>query len=146
MVILGIAALARALRADFPMDSLQHQIDKLRPRADALCAALRGAAAALFDEPDVIARCAADTARYRLERDAASGADSLVAEWLDAHGYRLGMLVFHSDGSCFGEYDIIRAHPKRSRWFVEAVEAWAGAESGADGGRMRADFRLLEAP
>jgi hypothetical protein len=128
------------------METLQQLTEALRPRADALCAALRGSAAGLFDEPDMLAGCTADSAEYRLQRDPASGTDSRVAEWRDARGYRIGMLVFHGDGSCFGEFDIVRMHPTRPRWFVAAVEAWAGAETGADGGRVRTDFSLLEAP
>lgn len=127
------------------MDRLQQQIDALRPRAEALCTALRATAAELFGEPEAIAGCVPDGARYRLRQDPASGADSLVAEWLDARGYPIGMLVFNADGSCFGEYDVVRAHPQKPRWFVEAVEAWAGAEGGPDGGRVQADVRLLAA-
>jgi hypothetical protein len=127
------------------MNSIEQHTQALRPRADALCTALRREAARLFGA-DTAAGCAPDTAVYRLERDPAAGADSLVAEWQDARGYRIGMLVFHPDGSCFGEYDIGRMHPRDTRWFVEAVEAWAGAPDCGDAASVRADLRLLAAP
>ena len=133
------------------MDCLQQRINELRPRADALCAALRREAERWFGT-GVLAGCVPDGAAYRLERDAASGAETLVGEWLDARGYRIGMLVFHGDGSCYAEFDLVRMHPEDPRWFVEAVEAWAGAATGAaadaaaGGGTPRADLRLLAAP
>jgi hypothetical protein len=122
------------------MDSLQQRIAALRPRAEALCAALRREAERWFGA-GVLAACVPDAAAYRLERDAASGADTLLGEWLDGRGYRIGMLIFHADGSSFAEFDIVRAHPKDPRWFVEAVEAWAGAPDANS--CVRADLRLL---
>ncbi|WP_295879986.1 hypothetical protein [uncultured Thiohalocapsa sp.] len=136
------------------MNSLAQYTQALRPRADALCTALRREAERLFGA-DIAAGCTPDTAVYRLQRDPAAGADSLVGEWQDARGHPIGMLVFHPDGSCFGEYDIVRMHPRDKRWFVEAVEAWAGAadagpdagsQTGDAAGTVRADVRLLAAP
>jgi hypothetical protein len=127
------------------MDALQQKIQALRPRAQALCAALRREAEALFGA-GAAAGCTLEEMSFRLERDPACGADSLVGEWRDDRGYGVGMLVFHPDGSCFGEFDLVRMHPHRGRWFVEAVEAWAGPEDGTDAGIVRADLRLLAAP
>lgn len=126
------------------MDTLQQRTEELRPRIDALCQALRGAAAELFGDV-AIAGCTPAAALYRLERDPASGHDSLLGEWQDSNGHRIGMFVFHGDGSCFGEYDIVRAHPRDARWFVEAVEAWASAPDGPDQGAVCAELRLLAA-
>jgi hypothetical protein len=78
-------------------------------------------------------------ALYHLDRDPASGTDSLVGEWRDPKGQRLGNLVFHADGTFFVEYDVVRAHPGDRRWFVEAVNAW-----GRDA-EIRAEPRLLPA-
>jgi hypothetical protein len=127
------------------MDALQHRIQALQPRAEALCAALRGEAERVFGA-EAAADCTPGTAVFRLERDPASGADSLVGEWQDEQGYRIGMLVFHLDGSCFGERDLVRMHPHKQGWFVEAVEAWAGPANGTDAGVVHAELRLLAAP
>lgn len=126
------------------MDVLQHRIQALHPRAEALCAALRGEAERVFGA-EAAAGCTPKTAVFRLERDPASGADSLVGEWQDEHGHRLGMLVLHPDGGCFGEFDLVRMHPHKPGWFVEAVEAWAGA-AGRGTDAVCADLRLLAAP
>jgi hypothetical protein len=60
-----------------------------------------------------------------------------VGEWRDRKGQKQGNLVFHADGSFFVEYDVVRAHPRDARWFVEAVNAWG---QGTD---IRAEARLL---
>jgi hypothetical protein len=65
-----------------------------------------------------------DKASCRLESDTGSGEQSLLGEWRDARGQMLGNFVFHADGSFFAEYDVVRAHPQRPRFFVEAVTAW----------------------
>ncbi len=81
-----------------------------------------------------------EDAVYRLERDPANGSYSLVGEWRDERGIKLGLLLFHADGSFFVEQDVVRPHPQRSRWFVEAVNAW-GRE-----GKIKAEARLLPMP
>jgi hypothetical protein len=48
-----------------------------------------------------------------------------------------GTLLIHTDGSFFAEYDVIREHPRDTRWFVEVVTAWGR------GGIIRFVPRLL---
>ena len=81
-----------------------------------------------------------EQAVFRLEKDPYIGRFSLVGEWFDAGGGRRGSLLFHADGSFFVEQDVIRVHPTRPGWFVEAVNAW-GRE--AD---IRVEARLLPVP
>jgi hypothetical protein len=77
---------------------------------------------------------------YRLELDPASSEYSLVGDWLDAKGMKLGTLLFHADGIFFVEQDVVRPHPQRSGWFVEAVNAWGR------GDLIKAEARLLRMP
>lgn len=79
-------------------------------------------------------------ARYRLERDPASSEYSLVGDWLNERGMKQGTLLFHADGSFFVEQDVVRPHPTRSGWFVEAVNAWGRGEE------IKAEARLLPMP
>lgn len=79
-------------------------------------------------------------ASYRLERDPATCEYSLVGDWLSEQGMKLGTLLFHADGSFFVEQDVVRPHPNRSGWFVEAVNAWG------KGDNIRAEARLLAMP
>jgi hypothetical protein len=59
-------------------------------------------------------------ASYRLEPDPATGEYSLVGDWLNEQGMKLGALLFHADGSFFVEQDVVRPHPKRKGRFVDA--------------------------
>jgi hypothetical protein len=79
-------------------------------------------------------------ASYRLERDPSNSEFSLIGDWFNEKGMKLGMLLFHADGSFFVEHDIVKPHPKKAGWFVEAVNAWGRGED------IRAEARLLPMP
>lgn len=49
---------------------------------------------------------------------------TLEGVWRDERGNRCGCILFHGDGSFYAEYDIVRPHPSKKRWFVESVTAW----------------------
>ena len=91
-------------------------------------------------EPSSVGLLSPDEAVYRLERDPYNGEDSLVGEWRDDRGLKFGQLLFHADGSFYVEQDVARLHPRKSKWFVEAVNAW-GRE-----GQIKAEARLLPMP
>jgi hypothetical protein len=81
-----------------------------------------------------------EEAVYRLERDPSNASLSLVGEWRDERGIKLGELLFHADGSFFVEQDVARPHPRRAQWFVEAVSAWGRGDT------IKAEARLLPMP
>lgn len=78
-----------------------------------------------------------EEAEFELQRDPASGEDSLKGSWRGPHNELLGSVVCHPDGSFYGEYDVIRTHPRRDGWFIEAVVAW-----GRDGA-IKSELRML---
>lgn len=78
-----------------------------------------------------------DDASYRLDKDPANGEYSLVGDWRDEKGTKLGSLLFHPDGSFFVEHDVIKIHPTDKRWFIEAVNAWGKGET------IKSEARLL---
>lgn len=141
------------------MNSLEQRILCSRFVLEALCQAMRREAATLFPRQPVMIG-SPDSARYRLEQDPADGGNSLVGEWFDKHGHRVGMLICHAGGQCFAEHDIVRAHPHDQRWFVEAVEAWGRCDirrtddspdigeelRPGQGLEVRAEVRLLRQP
>lgn len=92
-----------------------------------------------FDSEDVTLLAPVD-AVYRLEKDPADGRFSLVGEWRDDKGMKSGSLMFHADGSFFVEQDIVRPHPVRANWFVEAVSAWGRDDN------IKSEARLLPMP
>lgn len=81
-----------------------------------------------------------DEADYRLEKDPSNAEYSLAGYWNDDKGAKLGCLLFHSDGSFYVEQDIVKPHPVKKQWFVEAVNAW-----GKDC-NIKVEARLLPMP
>jgi hypothetical protein len=71
--------------------------------------------------------------------DRASGLPGYEGVWRDARAQKRGSLVINSDGSYYGEFDLLVLHPRKPRWFVEAVTVW-----GRDG-VVKAEPRLLAA-
>lgn len=123
---------------DHPRGSCaQQRCREVSPLAHAICRALADELIKLGFSPGSVPIGDPGSATYHLDRDPASGLDSLVGEWRDAKGQKHGGLVFHADGSFFVEHDVIRAHPRDPRWFVEAVNAWGRGED------IRAEPRLL---
>ena len=119
-----------------PTDPVQARLAEVAPLAEAVRAALQAQVDRLgFPGGSVTVGDPAE-AGYRLELDPASGDYGLLGEWRDPRGQKLGGLVFHADGSFFVEYDVIRSHPRRPGWFVEAVNAWGRGDD------IRAEPRL----
>lgn len=81
-----------------------------------------------------------DEANFRLVKDPYTGDLNLAATWLDGQRQKLGSLQFNSDGTCYAEFDVVKPHPRKSRWFVEAVTAWGKQ------GELKAEAKLLPMP
>lgn len=71
--------------------------------------------------------------------DPSNGLPGYEGVWRDARAQKRGSLTINSDGSYFGEFDLLMLHPRRPRWFIEAVTVW-----GSDG-VVKAEPRLLAA-
>lgn len=138
--VTGVDALSCGSSDDTAMTLAQARYDQIALLAQAIRTALTAELDKLGFAPGSVPVGDPATAAYRLERDPACGEHSLVGEWRDAKGQKLGGLVFHEDGSFFVEYDVICTHPRNDRWFVEAVNAW-----GRDAD-IRAEARLLPLP
>lgn len=122
-----------------PEHALLMRITELRPLGEQVCAAMEAEYHKLgfTDEQDLGVDF--DALVFSLKRDPFSQQDSVEGTWLDTQRQRLGSLVFHADGTFFAEYDVVRPHPAKSRWFVEAVTAWG------QGSEVKAEARLLPA-
>lgn len=71
--------------------------------------------------------------------DRSNGLPGYEGVWRDAHAQKRGSLIINSDGSNFAEFDLLVPHPRKPRWFIEAVTVW-----GRDG-VVKAEPRLLAA-
>lgn len=78
--------------------------------------------------------------RFSQQADPANGLASLRADFHTRSGQCVGHLLFHGDGSCYGEFDICLLHPARPGWWIEAVEVWGRAEA------VKCELRLLALP
>ena len=105
-------------------ENLQTYLDSVDMLAQAICGTLDEEVTKLGFPQGKVVIAAHTEAEYRLDRDPASGEYSLVGIWRNQDGYKCGELLFHADGSFFAEYDVVRVHPRKPRWFVEAVTAW----------------------
>lgn len=118
-------------------EQLQARLSEVAPLAQALCHALQAQVDRLGFAPGEVRISGPLDASYRLERDTVSGEYSLLGEWRDLEGQKIGNLVFHADGSFFVEHDVVRNHPGRPGCFVEAVNAWGRGDD------IRAEPRLM---
>jgi hypothetical protein len=76
-------------------------------------------------------------ARFELIKDPYTSTDNLACYWYDARQQRVGRLQFNSDATFYAEYDVIKPHPVKSKWFVEGVTAWGKAD------HIKAEAKLL---
>jgi len=113
---------------------------KIEPLVDEIHGRLCGVVAALGFPVGQVELLKPGDAAYRLERDPYNSEFSLVGEWRDPQGMKLGNLLFHADGSFFVEQDIVKPHPCKRGWYVEAVNAWGR------GDEIRAEPRLMRMP
>lgn len=121
-------------------EAVAQRYQMIKPQAEEIVKRLQYEVAYLGFDPAEITIMSPQKAEYRLERDPSNGDYSLVGDWRDERGMKIGSLLFHADGSFFVEHDVIRPHPTKLRWFVEAVNAW-----GKDA-EIKAEARLLPQP
>jgi hypothetical protein len=108
---------------------LQRQIDAKRATGISICQRLRAEIDKLgFAKDEPISYPYFDTASFVLTKDPYTGDFNLTGYWYDKRNKRrierIGHLQFNSDGSFYAEYDVVKTHPSKAEWFVEAVTAW----------------------
>jgi hypothetical protein len=69
-----------------------------------------------------------DKASFALIKDPFTGQHNLTCRWYNPHNRQpIGSLQFNSDGTFYAEYDVVKIHPGKPKWFVESVTAWGNA-------------------
>ena len=122
-----------------PDAELLLRVTMLRPLGEQVCAALATEYRKLGFAAEHPLDVDFDALVFALKRDPYSQQDSVEGTWLDRQRQRLGTLVIHADGSFFAEYDVVKLHPAKPHWFVEAVTAWG------KGDEVKSEARLLPA-
>ena len=121
---------------------LQRQIDAKRALGVSICQRLRAEIDTLgFIKDETLDYPYFDTASFVLTKDPYTGDFNLTGYWYNNRNKKriekIGRLQFNSDGSFYAEFDVIRNHPTKSDWFVEAVMAWG------NGDVIKSEARLL---
>jgi len=70
-----------------------------------------------------------DQVAFSLLKDDLADEYSLQGVWSYASGYKQGMLLIHPNGSFYAEYDVVKPHPSKKQWFVEAITVWGDKSS-----------------
>lgn len=78
-------------------------------------------------------------AQFETSKDPYSGELTRQSKWLDVDGTRVGEIKIHGDGSFYGEFDVLRPHPRNPDWFVESIVVW-----GKDG-MVKSEPRFIRA-
>lgn len=81
-----------------------------------------------------------DAAEFTLVTDPYTQAQDLVGYWYNAGKQRIGQIQFHGDGSFYAEFDVVKPHPTKKNWFVEAINAWGRADN------IKTEAKLLDMP
>jgi hypothetical protein len=123
-----------------PLVPLQQRIAAATEEGVALLAAMRAMVAKLKLPGEAIVIPEYEAAKFTLEHDQYNGQQTLMASFYPTPHNRAGVLLFHSDGSCFAEYQVMRPHPGKKAWFIESVQAWVRD------GEIKTDMRLLLMP
>lgn len=93
-----------------------------------------------FSDPMKIKVPVYGEATFNVVTDPYTQSQDLVGYWYDAKQKRIGQIRFHGDGSFYAEYDIVLPHPKKPRYFVEAINAWGNEHN------IKTEPKLLEIP
>jgi hypothetical protein len=121
---------------------LQNEIDAKRAIGVNICERLRAEMNSLgFANEELIDYPYYHTASFVLTKDPYTGDFNLTGYWYNKRNKqrleRIGRLQFNSDGSFYAEYDVVKPHPSKAEWFVEAVTAWGKEDA------IKTEARLL---
>jgi len=122
------------------MEQLEQRKAAVAEQGRALLLALRNKVAVFNLPGDLVAIPEFDAAQFTLEHDQYNGQQTLMASFYPSPHYRAGVLLFHSDGSCFAEYHVMQVYPAKPHLFIESVEAWIRD------GEIKTDTRLALMP
>ncbi|MCQ8127985.1 hypothetical protein [Methylomonas rivi] len=81
-----------------------------------------------------------DAAEFSLVTDPYTQSQDLVGYWYNPDKQRIGQIKFHGDGSFYAEYDVVRPHPSKTQFFVEAINAWGQQDN------IKTEAKLLDIP
>jgi hypothetical protein len=110
---------------------LSEQIKTKRAMGTSICLRLSQEIDKLgFDIAEIKQYPSYDDASFVLIKDPYTGQHNLACHWYNPQNRQpIGKLQFNSDGTFYAEYDVVKIHPVKSKWFVEGVAAWGNSEN-----------------
>ncbi len=119
---------------------VDHQFQQHRLLGKRICTEMLQAVTKMgFSETEINRIPVYEQAEFSLTKDPYTSDENLIGYWYDEQKHKIGNIQFLSDGSFYAEYDIVKPHPTKKKWFVEAVSAW-----GKDG-HIKSEAKLLPA-
>lgn len=104
---------------------LQELIDSHEQYGQSICEKLVAEINKLgFDRLAVENRPDYSSAHFEVAKDPYTGDKNLLANWYNEQKQRVGHIQFQSNGGFYAEYDVVKNHPSKPKWFVEAITAW----------------------
>lgn len=123
------------------MEELDQRVSAVESQGKELLSALKEKLASLNLAGGMIAIPEFEEAQFTIEKDLYDDSvTTLMASFYPRPRYRAGVLLFHSDGSCYAEYHVMQQHPSKPQWFIESIEGWVR------NGVVQTDLHLIAVP
>ncbi|MGR8980070.1 MAG: hypothetical protein ACU84H_08280 [Gammaproteobacteria bacterium] len=120
---------------------IQQQIEENRAFGNAVCQRIAESIAKLGFSPQTpVILPDYDAAVFSLATDPFTQSRDLVGYWYSSSKQRIGQIKFHGDGSFYAEYDVAQPHPRKKKFFVEAINAWGKQDA------IKSEAKLLDMP
>lgn len=118
---------------------IEERLAQVRMLGNAVCSAMEDELIKMgFKDVEQLSRHL-EQLDFELSKDPFDGRESLKGTWRNSKGRSEGTILFYPDGTFYAEYDVVRPHPSKRRWFVEAMTAWGRGE------KITTEARLLPA-
>ncbi len=119
---------------------IEQHLERCRALGSQVCEEIQKAMTKIgFADGEIEALPEFDTAQFSLIKDPYTMVENLTGFWYDARQQRIGNIQFLSDGSFYAEFDVVKPHPTKNQWFVEAINAWGKP------GQIKTEAKLLPA-
>lgn len=128
-----------------PVKQTTEAVDELQLRLLAEQATIEQIRSALIEDcrryqfSELIASIEQPLVNPELRKDSFDGQQSLFAEWRTPSGALLGYILIHGGGQVYGEFDVLKPHPTKPKWVIEALTVWGQADA------IKTDPKLLPA-
>ncbi|WP_150051081.1 MULTISPECIES: hypothetical protein [Methylomonas] len=123
------------------MSEVSEHIEARREFGQAVCKRIGENIAKLgFAPEEGVSAPEFDGAEFSLVVDPYTQSQDLVGYWYNPGKQRIGQIKFHGDGSFYAEYDVVKPHPRKKQFFVEAINAWGQQDN------IKTEAKLLDVP